>query len=89
MKKGNSIYNPYYSKIQDLLFQGMPMMEVYEYMKIFFNVYADYKTFWRYVKRNKLDWYMPIVGGGEYEHVRKRRGTNLYFCKGMECMKGS
>ncbi|MEG1470498.1 MAG: hypothetical protein RSC31_07610 [Anaerovoracaceae bacterium] len=84
-----SVYAPYYNRIQGLLFDGMRICDVYRYMIKYFGIYSTYQTFWRYVKRNKLDWYMPIVGGGEYEHVRKRRGTNLYFCKGMECMKGS
>lgn len=24
---------------------------------------------------------------GEYDYVRTRRGTELYFCKGMKCKK--
>lgn len=25
---------------------------------------------------------------GDYDYVRTRRGTQMYFCKGMKCRKG-
>ena len=55
-----SMYSPYYNKIQGLLFEGMAICEVHEYMKQFFGIYADYNTFLWYVRKHKLKWYMPV-----------------------------
>ena len=59
LRKGQSVYSPYYAKIQDLLFQGMPVKEVWLYMKIFFGVYADIRTLYHYIEVMHLSWYMP------------------------------
>lgn len=59
MKKGQSMYAPYYAKIQDLLFQGMPIKEVWLYMQIFFGIYADISTFRHYIKTSGLTWFIP------------------------------
>lgn len=58
-RTGRSIFDPYYSRIQELLFSGMSIKATYEYVEKYFQVYSTYKTFWGYVKRRKLDWFMP------------------------------
>lgn len=72
MRKGQSIYSPYYAKIQDLLFQGMPVYEVWLYMKIFFGIYADISTLRHYIKTTHLDWFIPRK---EVKHGRADRIT--------------
>lgn len=62
MKGKNSMYAPYYAKIQDLLFQGMPIKEVWLYMEIFFGIHGAYETFWHYVKVSGLRWFVPMKG---------------------------
>ncbi len=59
-RTGRSIFDPYYSRIQELLFLGMSVKEVYDYVEKYFQVYSSYKNFWSYVKRRKLDWFMPV-----------------------------
>lgn len=60
MKGRNSMYSPYYARIQDLLFQGMPAREVWLYMQIYFGVYGEYNTFWHYLKVSGLKWFIPL-----------------------------
>lgn len=60
MRKGDSMYAPYYARIQDLLFQGMEIKEVWMYMQIFFNVYGSYQTFHHYLKVSGLRWFIPM-----------------------------
>lgn len=59
MCKRQSMYSPYYAKIQDLLFQGMPISEVWLYMQIFFGVYAELRTLYNYIKVSGLQWFIP------------------------------
>ncbi len=59
-KTGRSVFDPYYSRIQELLFLGMSVKEVYEYVEKYFKVYSSYGNFRSYVKRRKLDWFMPM-----------------------------
>ena len=59
LKKRQSVYSPYYAKIQDLLFQGMPVKEVWLYMRIYFDVYACLRTFQYYIKTRHLTWFIP------------------------------
>ncbi len=56
--KRKSIYEPYYYKIQELLFDGMTMKEAWQYMRIYFQMYADYSTFCHYVKVSGLRWFV-------------------------------
>lgn len=58
-RTGRSIFDPYYSRIQELLFSGMPIKAVYDYVEKHFEVHSSYGVFWAYVKRRKLDWFMP------------------------------
>lgn len=58
-RTGRSIFDPYYSRIQELLFSGMSIKATYEYVKKYFHVYSSYGNFRSYVKRRKLDWFMP------------------------------
>ncbi len=60
MKGSRSIYAPYYAKIQDLLFQGMPVKEVWLYMKIFFGIHAELNTLWYYINVSGLRWFIPM-----------------------------
>ena len=60
MCKKQSVYAPYYAKIQDLLFQGMPIKEVWQYMRIYFGIYTDLNTFRHYIKVSGLDWFIPM-----------------------------
>lgn len=53
------MYSPYYAKIQDLLFQGMPVQEVWLYMQIFFGVYAELRTLYHYIRVSGLRWFIP------------------------------
>lgn len=59
IRTGRSVFDPYYSRIQELLFSGMSIKATYDYVEKYFRVYSSYKVFWRYVKRRKLDWFMP------------------------------
>lgn len=59
-EKGRSVFDPYYSRIQELLFNGMSIKEVYDYVEKYFKVYSSYGNFRSYVKRRKLDWFMPM-----------------------------
>lgn len=59
MCKRKSMYSPYYAKIQDLLFQWMPVQEVWLYMQIFFGVYADIRTLQHYIQVSGLRWFIP------------------------------
>lgn len=59
--KRKSTYAPYYAKIQDLLFQGMPIKEVWLYMQIFFGIYADLNTFRHYLKVSGLQWFITNI----------------------------
>lgn len=54
-----SMFDPYYSRIQELLFSGMSIKATYEYVEKYFHVYSSYGNFRSYVKRRKLDWFMP------------------------------
>lgn len=65
MRKGDSMYAPYYAKIQDLLHQGMEPKEVHAYMQVFFNVYGSYGAFCHYLKVSGLRWFIPLKVGGE------------------------
>ncbi len=65
MRKGDSMYAPYYAKIQDLLFQGMEQKEAWAYMRIFFGVYGSYSAFWHYVKVSGLRWFIPLKVKGQ------------------------
>lgn len=58
-KARQSVFDPYYSRIQELLFLGMSVREVYDYVEKYFKVYSTYGNFRSYVKRRKLDWFMP------------------------------
>lgn len=60
MGGNGSVYAPYYSRIQGLLFEGMTIRQVHDYMEFFFGIYADIRTFYRYIKATNLQWYMPI-----------------------------
>ena len=62
MCKRKSVYEPYYYKIQELLFDGMSMKEAWLYMQIYFQVYADYRTFCNYANTSGLKWFMPERG---------------------------
>lgn len=62
MCKRKSMYEPYYYKIQELLYDGMSIKEAWIYMQVFFQMYADYNTFWHYVKVSGLKWFMPVRG---------------------------
>lgn len=57
-KMQGSIYDPYYAKVQELLFDGMEIKEVHEYMRVFFGIYADYQTLWLFCKTRNLMWFM-------------------------------
>ena len=59
-KTGRSVFDPYYSRIQELLFLGMSVKDVYEYVEKYFKVYSSYGNFRSYVKRRRLDWFMPM-----------------------------
>lgn len=59
-RTGRSILDPYYSRIQELLFSGMSIKATYEYVEKYFEIGCTYKVFWAYVKRRKLDWFMPM-----------------------------
>ena len=52
------MYEPYYYKIQELLFDGMAMKEAWKYMQKYFEVYGDYRTFCYYVNASGLKWFM-------------------------------
>lgn len=54
-----SMFDPYYSRIQGLLFEGKSMKEVYDYVEKYFHVHSTYGNFQYYVKKRKLDWFMP------------------------------
>lgn len=60
MVKSKSMFHPYYNKIQALLFEGMTIKEAHEYMVKYFCLYSSYRSFYAYVKKQKLDWFMPI-----------------------------
>lgn len=60
MVKSKSMFHPYYNKIQALLFDGMTIKEAHEYMVKYFHLYSSYRAFYSYVKKQKLDWFMPI-----------------------------
>ena len=60
MLKSKSMFHPYYNKIQALLFDGMTIKEAHEYMVKYFGLYSSYRAFYAYVKKQKLDWFMPI-----------------------------
>lgn len=53
------MFDPYYSRIQELLFSGMSIKATYDYVEKYFRVYSTYSAFWGHVKRRKLDWFMP------------------------------
>ncbi|MEY8378787.1 hypothetical protein AALD22_24100 [Lachnospiraceae bacterium 56-18] len=38
----------------------MSVKEVYEYVEKYFKVYSTYGNFRSYVKRRRLDWFMPM-----------------------------
>lgn len=59
-QKGRSVFDPYYSRIQELLFSGKSIKDTYEYVEKYFEVYSSYGNFRSYVKRRKLDWFMPM-----------------------------
>lgn len=59
-KMKGSIFDPYYSRIQGLLFDGKSIKEVYDYMEKYFHVCSTYENFWYYVKKRKLDWFIPM-----------------------------
>lgn len=58
-RTGRSIFDPYYSRIQELLFSGMSIKATYDYVEKYFGIQSTYNVFWAYVKRRKLDWFMP------------------------------
>lgn len=58
-RTGRSLFDPYYSRIQELLFSGMSIKATYDYVEKYFRVCSSYGVFWGYVKRRKLDWFMP------------------------------
>lgn len=58
MSKRKSMYEPYYYKIQELLFDGMTMKETWKYMQKYFEVYGDYRTFCYYVNASGLKWFI-------------------------------
>lgn len=60
MCKKKSIYEPYYYKIQELLFDGKSRKEVWEYMQKYFQLYADYTTFCHYVNVSGLKWFIQV-----------------------------
>lgn len=55
-----SMFDPYYSRIQGLLFEGHSIKEVHEYMIKYFDLYSTYNALWKYIKSRKLDWFMPV-----------------------------
>ncbi len=59
MVKSKSMFHPYYNKIQALLFEGATIKEAHDYMVKYFDLYSSYKSFYAYVKKQKLDWFMP------------------------------
>ena len=59
IRTGRSVFDPYYSRIQELLFSGMSIKATYDYVEKYFGLNCEYKVFWGYVKRRKLDWFMP------------------------------
>lgn len=72
MKAKGSVYAPYYSRIQGLLWDGMSIKEVWKYMQEYFQIYASYDAFWWFVVENNLDWFMD---GGRRVTKRKSRMT--------------
>ena len=58
-RTGRSIFDSYYSRIQELLFAGMSIKEVYDYVEKYFGINSTYNSFWGYVNRRNLDWFMP------------------------------
>lgn len=56
-----SIFDPYYARIQDMLFRGYTKKETYDYIEENFHVYSSLRNFCAYVKSRKLDWYMPLL----------------------------
>ncbi len=70
---GSSVYEPYYSRIQELLFDGMEVKEVHEYMKVFFSIYADYLTLLSFCKMNNLKWCLKYGNGRKVKRMRWTR----------------
>ncbi|RGU89818.1 hypothetical protein DWW31_18375 [Clostridium sp. AF15-17LB] len=56
-----SIFDPYYSRIQDLLFRGYTKKETYDYIEANFHVYSSYRNFCGYIERRNLEWFMPLL----------------------------
>lgn len=57
----SSLFDPYHSRIQDLLFRGYSIKETYHYIEAHFPVYSSYRNFYAYIKKQHLDWYMPLL----------------------------
>jgi len=55
-----SVYAPYYSRIQGLLFDGMSKADVWRYMTKYFDLDYTYQAFRVYTKKSGLDWFIPV-----------------------------
>lgn len=53
------MFHPYRNKIEELLFDGMTIKQAHNYMMKMFGLYSTYRAFHYYVKKQKLDWFMP------------------------------
>lgn len=68
-----SMYDPYYGKVQELLFDGMDMKEAHEYMRVFFGLYSTYDCFWQFCKNRGLTWFCQNRNPNLKEVRRTRR----------------
>lgn len=49
----------------------MSIKAVYDYVVKYFGLDCEYKVFWGYVRRRKLDWFMPAKGGSNVEQRKE------------------
>lgn len=60
-RTGTSMFDPYYSRIEEMLYLGYTKRETYDYIEEYFQLFTSYRNFLRYIKVRNLEWFMPVV----------------------------